>query len=142
VALVASTCVACATRAIPSSPPLAIEGIWISDRDLTLVELQKAETWNERQWTFLSDPALFGHMVHVIRGHTTLVSFEGGCRAPEKFQVLENGASRVRIRFLEWDAYLGELEFQRVGDNLHIPIAMFETRPHEVFRRDARRGDP
>jgi hypothetical protein len=117
-------------------PALPIDGIWLSDRDLTLAELQKAQTWPERQWKALSDPTLFGHMVQVIRGHTALAAVYGSCQPPEQFVVLESSASRVRVRVLDpQPGEAAEVEFQIVDGNLHLPMMEFESRPHEVFRR-------
>jgi len=113
-----------------------VEGAWQSNRDLTLAELREAREFTREQWQLLSDPAFFGHMVHVYRGSSGTTVFEGKCSPTASFELVDPRPGSVGVRYFD-DSWGEErtIKLEVDGDRLYVPISLLGGHLRETFTR-------
>jgi len=119
----------CRTAAPPPGPLL---GTWRSDKELTLLELEKTHL-TEKQREILSGPGFFGERtIHYEVGKSR--SEVDGNAAWTPYRVVKSGKNFVQIECM--DPATGELVQRKIlfeGDLMKMPIRTLGF--YEVFRR-------
>jgi hypothetical protein len=108
-------------------------GVWMSDRDLTLLEMEKLATLTLEQREGISKPDLFGQLVAIYGDREIELRLaEGSTR--HSYRIVATGSDFVEIEFADEQAV--EPVRKRLllqGGLLHVPVE--DTGFHEVFRR-------
>ena len=100
-----------------------VEGAWISDSDLTIASIAKAEDITPEELERYSDPDLFGHMIHIWGKRRGLAIFDGNCSPAVSYYTLRRRTGYVDL--LLWGPAWLEFERKRillVDQGLAIPI--------------------
>jgi CBS domain-containing protein len=117
--------------ATASANPLI--GVWRSDRDLTLLEMEKLATLTLEQREVLSTPDLFGRLVAIYGDREIEFRLaEGSTRL--SYRIVATGSDFVEIEYDDEQA--AEPVRKRLllyGGLLHVPVE--DKGFHEVFRR-------
>ena len=117
--------------ATASANPLI--GVWKSDRDLTLLEVEKLATLTLEQRDVLSTPDLFGQAVAIYGDREIEFRLtEGSTRL--SYRIVATGSDFVEIEYDdEQDAEPVRKRLLLDGGLLHVPVE--DMGFHEVFRR-------
>ena len=117
--------------ATASANPLI--GVWKSDRDLTLLEVEKLSTLTLEQRDVLSTPDLFGQAVAIYGDREIELRFtEGSTRL--SYRIVATGSDFVEIEYAdEQDAEPVRKRLLLDGGLLHVPVE--DMGFHEIFRR-------
>ncbi len=113
-----------------------LAGAWQSDRSRTLGELFDHGQFTDEQWRLLSDPKLFGNILHVYHEGRSVSVYEGRCSPVQELEITDSGPARVSIRYYDALAKGHATKTLSVEhDALYIPMSMFGNRVREVFSR-------
>jgi hypothetical protein len=117
--------------ATASANPLI--GVWKSDRDLTLLEVEKLSTLTLEQRDVLSTPDLFGQAVAIYGDREIEFRLtEGSTRL--SYRIVATGSDFVEIEYAdEQDAEPVRKRLLLDGGLLHVPVE--DMGFHEIFRR-------
>ncbi|MBW1683506.1 MAG: hypothetical protein JRS35_00435 [Deltaproteobacteria bacterium] len=117
--------------ATASANPLI--GVWKSDRDLTLLEVEKLATLTLEQRDVLSTPDLFGQAVAIYGDREIEFRLtEGSTRL--SYRIVATGSDFVEIEYDdEQDAEPVRKRLLLDGGLLHVPVE--DMGFHEIFRR-------
>jgi hypothetical protein len=117
--------------ATASANPLI--GVWKSDRDLTLLEVEKLSTLTLEQRDVLSTPDLFGQAVAIYGDREIEFRLtEGSTRL--SYRIVATGSDFVEIEYDdEQDAEPVRKRLLLDGGLLHVPVE--DMGFHEIFRR-------
>jgi hypothetical protein len=114
----------------------AVDEAWQSNRELTLAELELSGGFSEDEWRALSDPTLFGHMIHIYRGSVGVTVFEGQCSPENAFEIVSATDSSTEVRYFD-DFYDEErtVLLTTDGDRLYVPMKLAKGQFRETFSR-------
>jgi hypothetical protein len=115
---------------LPGAPE--IEGAWISDPDLTIASIAKAERITPEELERYSDPDLFGNMIHIWGKRRGLAIFDGNCGSPVSYYTLRRRTGYIDL--LLWGPAWVEFERKRIlllDQALAVPI--LERRAREYL---------